>query len=347
MHVLRYLGVYVMPCLAYISFHTSGWLTFLPFIEAFVLIPFFELMIPAHSGNASEEKLTSRKHQRVYDMLVYGVVPVQLFLLWTFLNTIGQQQLSALDIVGRVSSMGLCCGVLGINVGHELGHRTVRFEQMLAKTLLLTSLYMHFFIEHNRGHHKRVSTREDPASSQKGEMLYKFWWRSVIGSWISAWRIERGSLAKKAKSVWTLRNKMIQIVLIQTSLLVVITVLFNMLVLVYFLAAALIGILLLETVNYIEHYGLSRKQLANGHYESVMPHHSWNSDHVLGRIVLFELSRHSDHHYKASRKYQTLRHMDPSPQMPTGYPGMMLVATIPPLWFKIMNPLVNQWSEND
>jgi alkane 1-monooxygenase len=112
-----------------------------------------------------------------------------------------------------------------------------------------------------------------------------------------------------------------------------------------FLGAAFMGMLMLETVNYIEHYGLQRKLGASGQYERAMPHHSWNSDHVVGRLMLFELSRHSDHHYLASRKYQVLRHHDNAPQMPTGYPGMMLLALVPPLWFSIMHKKIKEWQQ--
>jgi alkane 1-monooxygenase len=130
---------------------------------------------------------------------------------------------------------------------------------------------------------------------------------------------------------------MIQFQLIQAAFLFLIYWFFGFFVLTCFLGAALMGILLLETVNYIEHYGLQREQLENGRYERAMPAHSWNSNHVVGRLMLFELSRHSDHHYLASRKYQVLRHHDNAPQMPTGYPGMMLLSLVPPLWFAIMN----------
>jgi alkane 1-monooxygenase len=136
---------------------------------------------------------------------------------------------------------------------------------------------------------------------------------------------------------------MIQVHLIQALFIFVIYFLFGTLPLLLFLAAALQGILLLETVNYIEHYGLQRKALSEGKYERAQPVHSWNSNHVIGRVMLFELSRHSDHHYMASRKYQVLRHHDHSPQMPTGYPGMMLLALVPPAWFYVMNKRV-RWN---
>ena len=139
---------------------------------------------------------------------------------------------------------------------------------------------------------------------------------------------------------------MIQFQLIELAFVGLIFFLFGWLITLYFLAAAVIGFLLLETVNYIEHYGLQRKKTTEGNYERAMPVHSWNSDHVIGRLFLFELSRHSDHHYLASRKYQLLRHHDDSPQMPTGYPGMMLLALMPPVWFWIMNKRIKKFSSS-
>ena len=245
------------------------------------------------------------------------------------------------DKVGRVTSMGLCCGILGINVGHELGHRKHPYEKWMAKINLMTSLNMHFMHEHNLHHHQMVSTPEDPATAKFGEPLYLFWFRSIFGVYRWAWKLERQRLHRKGISFWSVRNQMITDHLIEIGLLVGIGYLFGPVTVGYFLLAALMGHLLLETVNYIEHYGLVRYKVGD-RYERVMPHHSWNSNHMLGRLNLFELSRHSDHHFIASRKYQVLRHMDESPQMPTGYPGMMVLSTIPPLWFAVMNPMVRK-----
>jgi alkane 1-monooxygenase len=173
-------------------------------------------------------------------------------------------------------------------------------------------------------------------------MIYLFYFRTIIFSYLSAWHIANEELRKKGKHAFSIYNEMIQFHLIQALLLGLIYWNFGGLITLYFLAAAVIGILLLETVNYIEHYGLQRKATGEGKYERAMPEHSWNSDHVIGRLMLFELSRHSDHHYMASRKYQVLRHHDHSPQMPTGYPGMMLLSLVPPLWFSVMNQKIKQ-----
>lgn len=236
--------------------------------------------------------------------------------------------------------MGLLCGTFGINVAHELGHRVNKFEQILAKALLATSLYIHFFIEHNKGHHKNVATPEDPSSARYNEPVYTFYFRTIILSYISAWKIANSDCSKKNLSPFSIQNEMIQAHFIQIVLIGIIYFFFGWLICLYFIAAAFIGIALLETVNYIEHYGLQRKQTDAGKYERTMPRHSWNSNHTLGRIMLFELSRHSDHHYQSSRKYQILKHHEDAPQLPTGYPGSMILAMIPPLWFFVMNKKV-------
>lgn len=343
---LKYLTIFTLPVLVYISFHSTGWLTFLPMIEAFVLIPFLELLFKPDPDNISKDEEEIRKKDIIYDLLLYLVVPVQFYFLYSFLHVIDQPGLSWVELTGRISAMGLMCGVIGINVAHELGHRTTWYEQLMAKALLLTSLYMHFFIEHNRGHHRNVSTKEDPSSARFGESLYAFWVRSVVYSYISAWKIELDRLKKKKSGFFSPKNEMLLFQLVQLGLLVGIYFYFGLTVVLYFLLSAIMGFLLLETVNYIEHYGLERKKKESGNYERVMPHHSWNSDHIVGRLILFELSRHSDHHYIASRKYQILRHIDESPQMPTGYPGMMLLAAVPPLWFAVMNKRVEKFSKS-
>jgi len=242
--------------------------------------------------------------------------------------------------------MGLLCGTFGINIGHELGHRVNRFEQVLAKASLLTSLYMHFFIEHNKGHHKKVATPEDPGSARYNEAIYLFYCRTIFFSYLSAWKIGNAAARKNGYPKWHWKNEMVQAHLVQGLFVLCIYIFAGTLVTGYFLVAAFIGILLLETVNYIEHYGLQRRPMVEGGYERAMPWHSWNSNHLLGRLMLFELSRHSDHHYMASRKYQVLQHHPGAPQLPTGYPGSMLLAMLPPAWFYIMNRRIKALKKN-
>jgi alkane 1-monooxygenase len=274
--------------------------------------------------------------------MLYSFVLLQYAALYAFLHSFQAVNLSAWDTAGRVMTMGLLCGVFGINVAHELGHRNNVFEQTLAKALLLTSLYMHFFIEHNKGHHKNVATPQDPSSARYNEAVYTFYFRTIYYSYRSAWHIANDDIKKKGLSIFHWKNEMLQAHLIQFLLLATIYYYFGATLLLYFFVAAVIGILLLETVNYIEHYGLQRKETAPGKFERAMPHHSWNSNHLLGRLMLFELSRHSDHHYLASRKYQILQHHENAPQLPTGYPGSVILALVPPLWFFVMNRKIKE-----
>lgn len=332
--------------LAWIAFTWKGGWVALPLLYAWVFIPLMELIIKPNPKNISKTEEEMMKNEVLYDVWLYLIVIVQYVALFYFLNSLKDPSLTGYEIASRVVSMGLLCGVFGINVAHELGHRVNVWEQTLAKLLLLTSLYMHFFTEHNKGHHKRVATPEDPSSARYNEPVYTFYFRTVIFSYISAWHIANEEMKKKGLPVWHWKNEMIQFQLIELAFLALLFFLYGWVITLYFIVAAIFGFLLLETVNYIEHYGLQRKPTGQGKYERAMPEHSWNSDHTLGRIMLFELSRHSDHHYLASRKYQLLRHHEEAPQMPTGYPGMMLLSLVPPAWFYIMNRKIKQWNES-
>jgi alkane 1-monooxygenase len=196
---------------------------------------------------------------------------------------------------------------------------------------------MQFYIEHNRGHHKHVATPGDPSTAKYRQSVYAFWWQTVTGTWISAWKIAHKEAQKKNRPLPFFNNEMFLFQLIQVLFVLAIFYFLGITAMLCFLAAALMGGLLLETVQYIEHYGLTRYKKEEGSYERVNAQHSWNSNHVFGRLMLFELSRHSDHHYLASRKYQVLRHLNESPQMPTGYPGMIILSLLPPLFFNIMD----------
>ena len=341
LRALRYLVTFIAPCWGVVGLFGHGaWTWALP-LHAFVLVPLLEVLLPHPAYNLSEEEEMAALDDPLFDALLYVLVPLQWGILLLFLFQVNEPGLSGYEVAGRIASMGILCGIYGINVAHELGHRPKRWERDLARSLLLTSLYMHFIIEHNRGHHRRVATPDDPASARYGEWVHAFWLRSIVFSFISAWRIEADRLRKTGHAPYGLRNEMIHALLWQGALLVAIAWGFGPFVLAAFLVAALIGILLLETVNYIEHYGLRRIRGENGQYQRVQHVHSWNSDHRLGRFTLFELTRHSDHHWKASRPYQVLRSVDRAPQLPTGYPGTMLLSLLPPLFFAVMHPRIH------
>lgn len=340
----KYLSPIVFFILAFISFNSHGILTWLPVILGFVVMPLGELFLKPNLLNLGQAEEEMAKTDKLYDYMLYFFIillyPTIAYFLYHIKQNIAVDNVSWASVVGKTASLGFLCGTFGINIAHELGHRVNKTEQRLALAGLLTSLYMHFFTEHNKGHHKNVATHNDPASSRYNENLYAFWLRTIYGSYASAWHIANAECIKKGNKIFSLKNEMVVFTAIQIAFVGLIFLAFGIVPTLFFVAAAVIGMLLLETVNYIEHYGLMRKETAPGKYERTMPIHSWNSNHYLGRVMLFELSRHSDHHYLASRKYQILRHHSQAPQMPTGYPGMMLLSTIPPLWFMVMNPRV-------
>jgi alkane 1-monooxygenase len=337
----KYFLALMIAVLAIIGLLFKGVWTWLLPMYAFILVPLVELILPPLSTNHNESEEQELLDNKIFDWIAYAIVPIHWGLLVLFLFSM-KQDLLWWERGGRIFTFGICCGIYGINVAHELGHRVKRSERMMSKALLLSSQYMHFFIEHNKGHHKYVSTPEDPASSRYNEWVYVFWIRSIIMGYRSAWKIQLKELKRTKAGIISMKNEMLLYLIFQSLLILLIAFVFSWSIAGFYLISAFIGILLLETVNYIEHYGLLRNRSNSGQFIAVKPIHSWNSDHRLGRGMLFELSRHSDHHYKASRKYQILRSFEDSPQMPTGYPGMIVLSLLSPLWFLVMNSRVKK-----
>ena len=343
---LKYLLAYLPILSVYVGFYLGGIGYFSGVIIAFVIIPILELLSIGNTANRTNEEVLSGVKLFFFDLLLYLNIPLVYGLVYYSGTVLYARPLTTFETVGLVLSLGVILSTCGINVGHELGHRSKKYEQFFSKALLLPNLYLHFFIEHNLGHHKNVATPKDPATARFGENVYAFFWRSVTQSFVSAWKIENKRLERNSQKIWSFQNRMIRFQLVQLIFLLLLTVLFDSHVMLLLALSGVVGFLLLELVNYIEHYGLLRKQLPSGRYEPVQPKHSWNSNHEIGRIVLYELTRHADHHFKSTRKYHTLRHFEEAPQLPYGYPMSMLIALVPPLWFKLMNGLVMKVSRN-
>ncbi len=340
---LKYFLAYIVPLTVYFSITLGGYWSFFTVLFVFGFIPLLEMILPVDRSNHKSSEEVERSGIRIFDILLYLNVPIVYGLLIYSVIYLSGQDIVWYEYIGYWTALGILCGSSGINVAHELGHRRNSFERFLSKMLLLPSHYLHFIIEHNLGHHKHVATPKDPATARRNEMLFTFWVRSTINSYLSAWKIENKRLERSGQTIFSAHNRMIQFTIIQSLYIL------TMLMLVPFHLALLVvlsgvfSFLLLETINYIEHYGIVRKRLDSGRYEPVQPHHSWNADYPVGRILLYELTRHSDHHYKADRKYQILRSIKNSPDLPWGYPGSMLMSLIPPLWFRKVNPLLDQY----
>jgi alkane 1-monooxygenase len=337
---LKYVFAYTTPITAIIGLWLQDFWVFFTPVFAFILVPFLETLLPVATQNLNKEDTISKNKNKFFNVLLYLNVPIVFGLVGYFLWSLSFVVYSTTALIGLTISVGIVVGSNGINVAHELGHRKLQFEKTLGKLLLLPALYMHFFIEHNYGHHLHAATPEDPATAQYNQSVYSFWFTSISRQYIKAWRIQQNLLQQSEGNFWSTKNDMFWYTLIQIGYLLIIYFFFGGLATILAFGIALMGIILLESINYIERYGLRRNKTASGRYERVTEIHSWNSNHLLGRILLYELTRHSDHHYRAHKKYQLLEYHDVSPQMPYGYTTSMVLALIPPLWFSTMNKLI-------
>ena len=323
----------------------GAWLFTLPVIF-YVIAPLADWLIGEDRINAPETAVTALDEDRYYRWIVFAFIPLQyattILATWLALTA----DLAGWEVLGALLASGLTSG-LAINTAHELGHKTNGLERWLAKLTLAPVAYGHFFIEHNKGHHKNVATPEDPASSKMGESFYAFWPRTVVGSLKSAWQIEAARLQRLGKPVLSVENENLQAWAMTVVLFAALSLWLGPWALLFLVVQAVIGFSLLEVVNYLEHYGLCRQKKADGRYERCQPRHSWNSNHVVTNLVLYQLQRHSDHHANPTRRYQALRHFDDSPQLPSGYGAMILVAYLPWLWYRLMDPRVVAHHDGD
>ncbi|MEI2622439.1 MAG: alkane 1-monooxygenase [Candidatus Nanopelagicales bacterium] len=294
------------------------------------LIPVLDLIAGLDRSNPPDDLIKTLEADKYYRWITYLFLPLQYAaLIWAAWLWSGDS-LSVFDKVGLALTVGTVAGI-GINTAHELGHKKEKVERWLAKIALAQSFYGHFYIEHNRGHHVRVATPEDPASSRVGETVYAFLPRTVVGSLKNAWRLEQPRFKRRDESHWSIRNDVLNAWLMSVVLWAALLVVFGIGILPYLLLQAAVGIVLLEIVNYLEHYGMLRQKEHTGRYERVRASHSWNSNNIATNVLLYHLQRHSDHHANPTRRYQALRDVDEAPVLPTGYAGMILLALFPPL----------------
>ncbi len=342
------LVVPMLPIVASLLFLTTGmelswWIA--PFL-VYLIIPVFDYLIGTDRSNPPEAAVKGLENDRYYRYIVYAYIPLQFAGTLAAVACVAGTEMSWFGIVGAILNCAYVNGI-GINTAHELGHKREALPRFLAKLTLAPVAYGHFFVEHNFGHHRRVATPEDPASSRYNESFWRFLPRTVIGSLRSAWEIEAQRLARKDLPTWHWRNDVLQAWAMTVVLFAVCTLIWGWPALAFLVVQAALGASLLEVINYIEHYGLKRQQDENGRYERCQPRHSWNSNHTITNVLLYQLQRHSDHHANPTRPYQALRHFDDSPQLPSGYASMMMLAYIPPLWFRVMNPRVKAHYEGD
>ena len=337
---LKYLLAYTVPLSAYVSFESTGIWTYSAVFYAFIILPILDIVAGESATNLDSETANEKTRMWMFDVMLYANVPLVFGLLVFFFLQLESHTYATFELVGLLRSAGILLATNAINVAHELGHRDSLPERLMSKLLYMPCLYMHFFIEHNFGHHLNVATPKDGATARYNQTVYSFWLTSVTKQYINAWRLQAQLLKRLQLSFLSPKNDMLWYHIIQPAYLGAMWYLFSWETMLCALGAGVISFLFLESINYIEHYGLLRQKLESGRYERVKPHHSWNSNSHIGRIVLYELTRHSDHHYKSAKKYQVLNSHEESPTLPLGYPASILLSLVPPIWFVVMNPRV-------
>jgi alkane 1-monooxygenase len=318
-------------------------------VFVFVIIPLVDLLTGIDRNNPPDEVIEALENDRYYRWVTYAFIPAQYLVLIWGAWMLGGTSLDLVDKVGLALGLGMVAGI-GINTAHELGHKKEQHERWFARVALAQTFYGHFYIEHNRGHHVRVATPEDPASSRLGENVWEFLPRTVWGSLTSAWNLERKRLARRSRSPWTLRNDVLNAWAMSVVLWGGLMLAFGWEILPFLVLQAAAGIWLLESVNYLEHYGMLRQKVGEPgreRYERVDPSHSWNSNNIGTNVLLYHLQRHSDHHANPTRRYQSLRDYKESPVLPTGYAGMIVLTWVPALWRKVMDPRVLDHFDGD
>lgn len=346
-----YLLVFIIPISILASYYsTSVYNLYILPILLFIVLPIVDPLVGTDNANYSKEEIDILKEENYYRIILHVWAITQTAMMCWFVYIFLHDEVSIHQFVLLLINTMIMNGGVGITIAHELGHKNNKFDKFLAKLLLVQVVYGTFYVEHNRGHHVHVATPKDPATAKKNQTYYAFWKQAVIGGFISSIKIERERLAqrKQKSNLWT--NEVYRLSIFSVLIFIICTLIgyyvLNQIpysLLIFLTVQAFLSFSLLEAVDYIEHYGITRKEISAGVYEKVNPAHSWNANFIYSNYLLFQLQRHADHHMYATKKYQLLNSYDNSPQLPNGYPAMVMYVLIPPLWFKIMNKRLEEW----
>jgi alkane 1-monooxygenase len=338
---IPYFLAFMLPAAVVLGLELGGGWTLAPLIVIFGGIPLLDTIVGIDTHNPDEAQ---PRRAWLFDLPLLLWVPAQLASTAWVIVRLSTGEFTLGETIAATVTLGVVNGAGGINIAHELMHRKRWLHRAAAEILMTSVHYSHFCVEHVLGHHRHVATEQDAASSRFGESLYRFLPRTIVGSLTSAWQLEGDRCARQHIAWYELRNRRLRYLLVLGLIDVTLGFTLGPVALGLFVAQGVVAFTLLEIINYIEHYGLARRQLSSGKFERVQPHHSWNSAHRVSNWYLFNLQRHSDHHYLASREYDRLRHYEDVPQLPSGYATMVMLALVPPLWFRIMDPRVLAWN---
>ncbi len=317
----------------------QDWTLWVTLVVVYSVIPLLDFLFPNDASNPPEQIVPQLEADSYYRILNYLTVPLHFVVLVGGAWFVASYDLSWFGLLGHSLVVG-AIGGFAVNIGHELGHKKLGADRLAAKLALAVPFYGHFSMEHNAGHHSEVATPEDTASARFGESIYRFSLREISGGLKRGWRLERERLERAGHGAWSVHNEILQSYAVSLLLYGGLLFAFGLVVLPFLLIQMAYAWWQLTSANYVEHYGLLRQKGLDGRYERCQPHHSWNANHLASNLVLFHLERHSDHHAYAARRYQSLRHYENVPQLPSGYFGMFVLAYFPPLWYRVMDPKV-------
>jgi len=336
---LPYLLPYFIPITMVIGFLQGESWPFRIVLLMFALVTILDLLIGDGARSAADEPSGAISRYFFRHFALWMWLPAQAAIVIFGLLTVTGKSIHWFEMLAIMLCIGMTGGMLSTPAAHELMHRRSRFERMLAEIQMSLLSYTHFCVEHVQGHHARVGTPEDPATARIGESLYAFYLRAILGSFASAWKMEADRLRRQNRSVASPRNRVVRGWLLVALIYVGVAYFFGVAGILFFLGQSVIGFSIVETFNYVQHYGLLRNKRADGRYERPTHMHSWNSNHPVSNWFILNLGRHSDHHCHAEKSYGALRRLDETPQLPTGLYGMWILALFPPLWFAVMDPL--------
>jgi alkane 1-monooxygenase len=315
----------------------GAWLA-LPIVVALGVVPLLDSVFGVDERSPSNDDVAVLEAAMSFRIVLYLYVLLQTVALLSMCNSWSSGDWTTWECALAIVATGIVTGGIGITIAHELGHRTSWLERMLGYVLLAEVGYMHFVLEHVHGHHRNVGLPEDPATARRGEPAYAFVVRSAVGQWLHAWGLEKQRLRQQNASALSMHNRMIGWMIVPVLLLGCAAWMWGVSIIAFLVGQSLVAISLLELVNYIEHYGLVRTEIKPGVRDRVRAVHAWESRFVASNAILFKLQRHADHHLQPQRRYQSLRLHDESPQLPHGYPMMIMIALVPPLWRRLIHP---------
>ena len=323
---------------------TGGWAIFSLPAGAMALFVLIDAITGATQESVDLE--TDEADLFWYRLITLIWAPLQFLMTFGALGlVVSSDTLSTFEKWAIFVGVGFVAGAIGIVYAHELMHQKPKIERLMGDLLMCMVLYGHFRTEHLLVHHRYVGTPRDAVTARYNENFYRFFLRVLPGSIFSAFQAEREKLARAGLPWWSSRNPFWTYWTFQIAFLILAALIGGWMGLWLFATQAFVAVFYLELINYVEHYGLTRKHLGDGKYEHVKPRHSWNSDYKVSNWLLINLQRHSDHHYKPDRRFPLLQTYGPqdAPQLPSGYPLIAAIALVPPAWRRLMNPRVLKW----